>query len=225
MFYAQPDLLYYLPIAGLSLIFGGLNPTRIETAHRHLLMGRLTILDLVSQVIGIAVMIVLAIVMQSVLALVIGGVIGAVAKLVLTQLGMPGLRNHLRWEKAAARELITFGKWIFLSTLFWFFASQGDKAVLGKFLTLETLGIYNIGYFLASFPLALGLSVTGRVMIPIYREAGGGDHPKLRRMRYGLSWGLLMLLAAMALARHLPFWPSWVSWPNAPDRSPLTAQR
>lgn len=197
VFYAQPDLLYYLPIAGLSLIFGGLNPTRIETAHRHLLMGRLTILDLVSQVIGIAVMIVLAIVMQSVLALVIGGVIGAVAKLVLTQLGMRGLRNHLRWEKAAARELITFGKWIFLSTLFWFFASQGDKAVLGKFLTLETLGIYNIGYFLASFPLALGLSVTGRVMIPIYRE--GADARRLRRMRYGLTIGVGGMLVVMAL--------------------------
>ena len=84
--------------------------------------------------------------------------------------------------------------------MFWFFASQGDKAILGKFLSLEGLGIYNIGYFLASFPLLLGQNVTGRVMIPIYREAGGGDHPKLKRMRYGLSGGLLALLVVMALA-------------------------
>ena len=41
LFYEQPDLAVYLPIAALSLFLGGLSPTRIETAHRHLLMGRL----------------------------------------------------------------------------------------------------------------------------------------------------------------------------------------
>lgn len=197
VFYDQPDLARYLPIAGLALILGGFNPTRIETAHRHLLMGRLTVLDLASQVIGIAVMIGLAVVLQSVSALVIGGVAGAAAKLVLTHYGLPGQRNRFRWEKTAALELISFGKWIFLSTLFWFFASQGDKAILGKFLTLETLGIYNIGYFLASFPLLLGLNVTGRVMIPVYRE-GAAPH-RLARMRYGLTLAIGGMLVVMAL--------------------------
>lgn len=197
VFYDQPDLARYLPIAGLALILGGFNPTRIETAHRHLLMGRLTVLDLASQVIGIVVMIGLAVVLQSVSALVIGGVAGAAAKLVLTHYGLPGQRNRFRWEKTAALELISFGKWIFLSTLFWFFASQGDKAILGKFLTLETLGIYNIGYFLASFPLLLGLNVTGRVMIPVYRE-GAAPH-RLARMRYGLTLAIGGMLVVMAL--------------------------
>jgi len=169
------------------------------TAHRHLLMGRLTALDLASQVIGIIVMIVLAWITQSVMSLVIGGVVGAVAKLALTHYGLPGERNRMAWEKPAVKELITFGKWIFLSTVFWFFASQGDKAVLGKFLTLETLGIYNIGYFLASFPLLLGLNVTGRVMIPIYRETDGGKSAKLTKMRYGLTAGVMGLLIVMAL--------------------------
>ena len=197
LFYDAPLLAWYLPVAGLSLIVSGFNPTRIETAHRHLLMGRLMALDLLSQVIGIAAMVVLALALQSVLALVIGGVMGALAKLALTHLYLPGPRNHLRWERHAARELVTFGKWIFLSTVFWFFASQGDKAVLGKFLTMENLGIYNIGYFLASFPLLLGLNVTGRVMIPVYRE--GADARKLSRMRHGLSAIVIGLLIAMAL--------------------------
>lgn len=198
LFYDQPDLAFYLPMAALALVIAGFNPTRIETAHRHLLMGRLTALDLLSQVIGVAAMIVLALILQSVLALVIGGVIGALAKLALTHVYLPGLRNRLQWERPAAAELITFGKWIFLSTMFWFFASQGDKAVLGKFLTLEVLGIYNIGYFLASFPLLLGLNVTSKVMIPIYRE--GADPQRLARMRYGLTGGVAGLLIVMALS-------------------------
>ncbi len=198
LFYDQTELTLYLPMAALSLVVAGFNPTRIETAHRHLLMGRLMALDLLSQVIGIAAMVALALALQSVAALVVGGVIGAVAKLALTHLFLPGPSNRFRWESAAVTELIHFGKWIFLSTVFWFFASQGDKAVLGKFLTLENLGIYNIGYFLASFPLLLGLNVTGRVMIPVYREKA--DPLRLSRMRYGLSAGVIGLLIVMALA-------------------------
>ncbi|KIN61595.1 Polysaccharide biosynthesis protein [Sulfitobacter noctilucae] len=197
-FYGQPELATYLPFAALSLLVAGFNPTRIETAHRHLLMGRLTALDILSQVIGIAVMIVLAVIWQSVAALVVGGVVGALAKLVLTHMFLPGDRNHWRWERRALGELITFGKWIFLSTVFWFFASQGDKVVLGKFLSLEALGVYNIGYFLASFPLLLGVAVTGRVMIPIYREQTA--RARIARMRYALSSGVIGLMVLMGLS-------------------------
>ena len=198
--YDAPALIYYLPIAGLGLAVAGFNPTRIETAHRHLAMGRLTLLDLISQVVGIVAMIVLALILQSVAALVIGGVIGILAKLGLTWAFLPGPANRFRWEARSLRELVSFGKWIFLSTLGWFFASQGDKAILGGFLALETLGIYNIGYFLASFPLLLGLSVSGRVMIPIYRETAATGSSRLRPMRYGLTAGVMLLLAGMALA-------------------------
>lgn len=202
--YTAPDLLLYLPLAGISLVLAGFNPTRIETAHRHLLVGRLTALDLLGQFIGIVAMIVLAWLTQSVIALVIGGVIGAAAKLWLTHAYLPGVRNRLRWEKAAASELIRFGKWIFLSTAFWFISSQGDKAILGRFLSLEMLGIYNIGYFLASFPLLLGHAVNQRLMIPVYRETPPGDAPenraRLRKLRFVLSFGVIALLAVMALA-------------------------
>ena len=196
-FYEQPDLLLYLPLAGISLFVAGFNPTRIETAHRHLQMGRLTVLDLLAQVIGIVAMVLLALWLQSVMALVLGGIIDVLAKLVLTHLYLKGDANRLRWEKPAAVELITFGKWIFLSTAFWFFASQGDKLILGKFLSLEALGIYNIGFFLASFPVLLAGAVTQRVMIPVYRE----DTPqaRIRRLRYIMSSGPCVLLIGMAL--------------------------
>lgn len=197
-FYTAPELATYLPIAALTLLVTGFNPTRIETAHRHLLMGRLTILDLTSQVIGIAVMVALAWWLQSVVALVVGGVVGSISKLALTWVFLPGTANRFRWEPAAVRELVTFGKWIFLSTAFWFFASQGDRAVLGKFLTLESLGIYNIAFFLASFAMQLGTAVTGRVMIPVYRDAKH-EVSKIAKLRFAISGVTLTLLLVMAL--------------------------
>jgi O-antigen/teichoic acid export membrane protein len=199
VFYEVPELATYLPIAALALVVTGFNPTRIETAHRHLLMGRLTVLDLTSQVIGLIVMIVLAWWLQSVLALVIGGVVTPLAKLALTWTYLPGAANRFRWERAAVGELVRFGKWIFLSTAFWFFASQGDRAVLGKFLSLESLGIYNIAFFLASFAMQLGTAVSGRVMIPVYRDAKH-ETRKIAKLRWGLSGVILTLLLTMAFA-------------------------
>ena len=73
--YDAPELLQLLPAAGLTLLIAGFNPTRIDTANRHLLLGRVTALDLAAQVVGIASMIGLALVLQSVWALVIGAII------------------------------------------------------------------------------------------------------------------------------------------------------
>jgi O-antigen/teichoic acid export membrane protein len=82
--------------------------------------------------------------------------------------------------------------------------AQGDKAILGKYLTLEHLGLYNIGFFLASFPLLLGQNVTGRILIPLYREsppsASAENFLKIRRMRLSLTSALFVMLAIMAFS-------------------------
>jgi O-antigen/teichoic acid export membrane protein len=202
-FYAAPDLALLIPVAALSLLIGGFNPTRIETANRHLLLGRVTALDLASQAIGIVAMVAMAMASGSVWALVIGSVVGAVARLALMTLGLPGRSNRLQWDAVAGRELVHFGKWILLSTVCGFVLSQGDRLILGAWLSLEQLGIYNIGYFLASFPWLLGGAVTMRIMIPLYRDDPPGtkaaNAPRVRRMRMVMTFGLLTLLAALAL--------------------------
>lgn len=200
-FYAAPELVQLLPAAGLTLFIAGFNPTRIDTANRHLLLGRVTFLDLVAQVVGILSMIALAFVLKSVWALVVGAIVGALVKLIVMHLWLPGRPNSFRWDREAGRDLIHFGKWIFLSTACGFLLAQGDKAIFGAYLTKAELGIYNIGWFLASFPILLAGAVTSRILIPLYRE----HHParsaenaaKMRRLRYLVSGGTLALLALL----------------------------
>ena len=202
-FYQAPELMQLLPAAGLTLLISGFNPTRIDTANRHLLLGRLTLLDLIAQVFAIAVMVALAFALRSVWALVIGAILGAVAKLILTARWLPGPTNRFRWEPAAGRELIRFGKWIFLSTACGFLLSQGDKAIFGAFLTLPELGVYNIGWFLASFPVLLAGAVTGRILIPLYRDhppaASVANAARLRRLRLLVTGGTLALLGVLGV--------------------------
>lgn len=201
-FYGHPELALYLPVAGLSLILTGLLPTRVEMARRHLQMGRATMLDLTGQLVGLALMVVLALWTRSVFALVVGGVLSNLIKLILMRAFLPGHRDRFQLERPALHELVHFGKWIFLSTAFAFVGAQGDKAVLGKLLSLEMLGIYNIAFFLASFPMMLGQTVVQDLMISVYRnrppEASDENRRKLARMRMMLTAGLCALLILMA---------------------------
>ena len=141
----EPMLAQILPVAGLSFLVGGFLPTRIETAQRHLKLGRVIQLDFASQLCGIVLMVGLAWWTGSIWSLVIGGVFATVAKLALAHLALPGHRNRFRWESEARHELVHFGKWIFLSTICGFIVAQGDKLILGKYLSLGALGIYNLG--------------------------------------------------------------------------------
>lgn len=202
VFYQEPDLILYLPVAALTLLINGFNPTRLETANRHMQAGRVTLIEVATQVVGIVVAVAFAWAFQSVWALVVSGIAAALAHLVMLNVFLPGARNRLRWERPAARELINFGKWIFLSTLCGFAIGQADKVFIGRYLSLADFGLYNIAFFLASFPFMLGGMVMRRLLIPVYRESPPAADPanfaRLRKMRGAASAGLFGMAALLA---------------------------
>lgn len=201
-FYREPLLAQLLPVAGLGLLIDGFNPTRLHTASRHLMIGRVMLIDLLSQVISVVALIAIAWYTRSVWALVIGNIIGAFAKLVLANVMLSGPANHLHWDRKAAASLVHFGKWLFLSTSVGFLIWQGDKAILGKYLPLEHLGIYNIANVLAGFPILLANAINGRILIPLYRErppaASSENFRKMRLMRFAMTGGILSLVLLFA---------------------------
>ncbi|MGH1577974.1 oligosaccharide flippase family protein [Planktotalea sp.] len=203
LFYDEPQLMQLLPVAALTLIIQGVNPTRLMLANRNLQLGRATMIDVVTQLSGIISAVVLAYLTQSVWSLVLSSIVSALVQLVLYWKYLEGERERFEWEREAAHELINFGKWIFLSTVAGFLFSQSDKMLLGKFLPLDQFGVYNIGFFLASFPLLLGVSVTHKLLIPLYRERppkeSAANFAALRKMRFVVSGGLLCGVWCLAL--------------------------
>lgn len=167
--YNEPVLATILPVAGLSLLIDGFKPTSVYTVNRNLALGRFIQIKMITQVMGLVVMALLAWQMQSVWALVIGNVFTSLIGIIAFNAFLPGLRNRFRLEREAVRQIFHFGKWIFLSTAASFLMSQGDRAILGLYISLEALGIYNIGYFLASIPLLLSRTLHQTIMFPLYR--------------------------------------------------------
>lgn len=205
-FYDEPALFDLIPVAALSLLILALEPTRAETASRHLLMGRVTLMELATQVISVGFMLVMAWITQSIWALVFGNLVSAAARTILAWVMLPGISNRPMIERASASELIHYGRWIFFSTMAGFLVMQSDKLILGHFLTMEQLGLYNIGYFLAGFPLMMGQMLVTRLMIPIYRANPPAESPenfaRLRRIRFMLSALMIAAVIPLALGGH-----------------------
>ena len=200
--YNEPLLAQLLPVAGISLLITGLTPTRYETYLRHLRAARVTLLDLISQAIGIAAVTVLAWWLQSVWALVFGTILGAAVRVVILHAFLDGHVDRFHINREDAAEIITFGRWIFLSSISGFFVLQGDKAILGAYLSLAALGVYNIGYFMGIFAAQLTDVVQAKVMIPLFRETNpvknSHDALVVKRLRLLLSGGGLVLLGMFA---------------------------
>lgn len=203
VFYGEPLLMQVVPVASLTLLISALEPTRVDTAERHMNLGWITFLELSAQFAAFLAMVALALVTGSIWAMVAGGIVAAVVRAVLAWMVLPGITNRLRMEREAAGELIHFGKWIFLSTVAGYLVQQADKLVLGRYLDMGDLGLYNIGFFLASFPLMLGNTLVVRLMIPVYRESPPRASPenfaRLRRIRAGLTLALLGMMVPLVL--------------------------
>jgi len=203
VFYEAPELALMIPVAGLSLVVDGVRPTRVFTAQRHLQVGRLTAVEFLGAFLSMALTILFAWWLETVWALVISLVLGRVVSVGLQYVLMEGRRDRLFLDKDIAFELLHFGKWILVSTTCTFFNNQGDRLILGKYLTLEALGIYNIAYFLASVPMLLGQAVFQMVLVPYLRQKPPNEsHANFlafRSIRLRVTGGLICMTIGLAL--------------------------
>jgi O-antigen/teichoic acid export membrane protein len=179
--YDEPMIAQILPIVGLTLIAKGLMPTAVNTANRHIRLGRVTVVTIGNMIVGALVTILLAWLLQSVWALVWGTIATSLIKLVTTRRFLPDSGNRFHWDGAIVRELFHFGKWITVGTAARYAATNGDKIILGAFLTLGELGVYNIGLMLAMLCYDISNTVKNKLLLPIYRMRPIKGHPENRR--------------------------------------------
>jgi len=202
-FYETPILADLLMVAAIVPVIQGFASTRLATASRKLFIGRMVGLHLGAQFTGILVMIALAWWLETVWALVIGSLVSPFLVTALSHVVVPGIRNRVMVERDALGRIFGFGKYIFLATIAGFFVSQGDKAILGKFVSLNDLAIYNIAFFLASVPILLANALNQAVIFPLYARrppsASENNRRKINKARFLVTAALVGALCCLAL--------------------------
>ncbi|MEG3848050.1 oligosaccharide flippase family protein [Microcoleus sp. herbarium19] len=165
-FYGEPRLQWLIPVIGLNSVMGGFNSTATSSLNRQMAVKKIVIFELGIQIVSTAVMVVWAWFDPSIWAILAGGFTASVMELVWSHFLIRGKSNRFAWDKEAAKEIFSYGKWIFLSTALFFLCSQADRLILGKIFTLTMLGIYGIAFTLGDMPRQIIIAISGRVIFP-----------------------------------------------------------
>lgn len=206
-FFAAKDpaatmLVSILPISGLMALIGGFASTAVFTLNRRMALGRVTVLNLVPQLVTVVVSILWAMHDKSVWAIVAGGLAQSVARVILSHLLNPGPRDGFGWEPEARRELSSFGRWVMGSTLVTFLAMSVDRILLGRLLSLSELGLYAIGMTFARVATQVATRLGNAVIFPML--ARYQDQPErliafCLRSRHTVLWVSAAICSSFAL--------------------------
>jgi len=198
-FYEEPLLAELLAVAAFVPFLQGFYSTRMLTANRTLQLERLTMIKLGAKLIGVLVTIALAWQLQSVWALVIGNLVGPVLLIALSHTVLQGIPNRPRLEWDATKRLFRYGSFIFLASASVFFVNDGDRMILGKYISLEELAIYSIALLLASVPKKLSTAISSHVIFPLYARRPATESEKNRKNLNRARWMVTTPLVVAAV--------------------------
>lgn len=144
--YAAAELPYVIAVASFGVAIAGFESTKVYEASRHLLLSRLTLIEIAVQLAAFLCMLAWAAIDRTIWALVAGGIVSYLLRAILSHTHLEGTRNRSQWDYAAFKEILSYGKWVFASSILGFLVKSGDRILLGAFVSAGTLGVYEIAY-------------------------------------------------------------------------------
>ncbi|WPF89305.1 oligosaccharide flippase family protein [Cyanobacterium aponinum AL20118] len=168
-FYDEPKLIWLITIVGFNTILSGFNSTSLAVLNRKIEIGKLTLIEITTQITSLTVMIIWAFFQPTIWALVIGTLMSNIVKLSWSHYISP-IHHRFTWNQDCLKELVTFGRWIFISTAMTFLASQADRLILGKLVSIEMLGVYTIALTFADIPKQVAGKVSDKIIFPLISQ-------------------------------------------------------
>jgi O-antigen/teichoic acid export membrane protein len=203
LLYRAPQILFALPVASFATMITGFLSINVILMNKKLQLGPQTFVDLSSQLFGVVVMIALAFYTHNLWSVLIGTVVGAMARVMMSHLVLPGPRVGLGIDREMAASMFRFSRWITLSTIITFAWSQGDRLVLGGYMSQADLGVYSIGFAIPQTVTTLIGVVGFRVLFPLSSQlvVQGGDHlrSRIRKVMYVLFLAFMPMLWVLEL--------------------------
>jgi O-antigen/teichoic acid export membrane protein len=165
-FFETPELATILPVIALIFIFTGFQSASGALLQKQMSLARISLFDMGVALISIASHIALAYVTPTIWALVLGTVLNNAIALVASYLIIPGVKHRFFLDRESVREILTFGKWIFLTSVIYFLAMNFDRLYFAKQITLTMLGVYSIARSLADMLSTFVVRTSNLVLFP-----------------------------------------------------------
>lgn len=185
-FYGRMDLAPLILAMSPVFLVTGLQSAGLFTAQRHMLLQRRAVYEVANTVLASIIGILFAMMIKSAWALVIALVISTCAMTVSSFLIFERRLPRFRWERAHVREIISFGKWIFLSTAVYFAATSYDRFYLVAAVPIAMAGIYGVARTFSDMLAALAQRAGALLVFPRAAAMQGRQGelaPRLRNTR------------------------------------------
>jgi O-antigen/teichoic acid export membrane protein len=165
-FYHRPEMLWLLPVLGFGGVISGFaSPSTLSLA-RHLGVRQLSNLELMNQLVAFVATVGWALVSPTIWALAGGRLIAEVTRTIQSYTYMRELRPRFVLNRVVVKEIVRFGRWILLGTIFNYLALQSDRLILGKLVALKVLALYGIAYNISDLPRQVILQFCSKVGFP-----------------------------------------------------------
>lgn len=201
MFYEEAVLAPVLIAVALATFATGFKSVAPLAYDKRLDLKAQMLVDLAIQIAGLSVVIFFAWLWESIWALVAGQVFSSFLDVVLSYYLFKGHHSKLAWDKTAVKPIISFGKWILISSTISYVTVQGDRLILGGFLTMGELGIYTVAATWAAIVSLLSVNFSTRVLHPYFKQAidNHDDYSRIRQVRNLLNTLYMFVCVFLAL--------------------------
>lgn len=207
--YQDTRLPFLIFIAGFSVIITGFNSISVYTVDRSLKLKRLEIIRFFCRLFSIVLMVSYAYINPTIWALIYGALANSLFFMMSSHVFLPQNSHKICWNKKIVKKILSFGKWIMLSTMMSVAIMHGDKLILGGYISSSQLGFYSIALLFIDAVKSLFSTLAGRVWFPLFSKIKrrsvsdiGGTYYKIRFYQDALSYvfaGILFILAPLII--------------------------
>jgi O-antigen/teichoic acid export membrane protein len=190
-----PELVLLLPLGGLYLSIGGFLSMGRFLIQKDLQFSKLNIFEMIVETFSAVVHILLALLSPTIWALVFGGLFAAAGRVTGSYFLLPKVRHHFYISPTYAKEIFSFGKWIFVSSMIYFLSTSFDRLYLGKVAPLALLGIYGIARSLSEPFGALILRIGSYVVFPTVASSMHLPRNEVREQLASIRFMFLLFVA------------------------------
>jgi O-antigen/teichoic acid export membrane protein len=199
-FYDHPQLSLILVLVSSTFLFIGLQSPEIFLIQRDMRLKQRAVYDLSSTAVQCSMTIALAYFFPSVWALVWGLILSTLFTTVMSYMFAPFRLPKLSWHKDHVSEILSFGKWIFLSTAIYFAAISTDKVYFSSVLPLALVGVYSVSRTFSDMLASLSQRVGAFLVFPKVASLKQNPEQFSKRFRQIRRTALIAVAAAMMLA-------------------------
>ena len=168
-FFNEQKATMLIQVVALSVILRDLKNIGVVLFKKEIKFHKEFIFQFCGVIADFVVSILAAIILKNAWALIFGLLSGNVVRLVLSYVLHPYRPSFkMDWEKV--KELFTFGRWVFLSAILFFVATQGDKIIVGKLLGTIALGTFQLAFLISNMATTEIMNVASKLMFPVFSK-------------------------------------------------------